>query len=111
MMITLKAKLSTEFLFDPELVGTVWITTGKADEGTVFVPMSDMIEFALRAADVGSSPEWTEHETDEVMRILERLGVFDPRQSREQIRDKLRRRMQTGGLAERRTSNDGTGNN
>jgi hypothetical protein len=90
MMVSFKAKRGTIFFFDPDLAGDIWITA----EHTITIPAEDLLEFSATAA--GTRLEGVEEETDELMRILDRCGVFDPKQSREESRRKLAKRMRGG---------------
>jgi len=87
MMVTFKAAKGTVFFYDPDLAGDIWIT----GESTITVPIEDLLEFSARAA--GAKLETVEVEVEELMNILDACGLFDPKQTREESRAKLFKKM------------------
>ena len=94
MMLTFKAKLGTEFFYDPNLTGEVWIigrVRSLCATPTVVIPARDLLDFCRHAS--GIPAKGSRQETDELMRILDSCGVFDRKQSRGETRRKLHARM------------------
>lgn len=90
MMLTFLAKLGSEFFYDPNLQGEIWISGPQAPE-TIVIPMFDLMQFCAHVAQV---PEkGSEKETDALLKILDECGVLDPNQSREVTRQKLHERL------------------
>lgn len=87
---TFLAKGGTKFDYNPAPEGEIFIT--ERESGcTIVLPFVDLLEFAAQAA--GTPDQGSDAETDELMRILERCGVFDPAQPRDVSRERLRARL------------------
>lgn len=91
MMRTFLAKLGSEFFYDPQLQGEIWIAPPVGRGDTIVIPMFDLMQFCSHVAQV---PEkGSEKETDELLKILDSCGVLDPNQPREETRKKLHERL------------------
>jgi len=95
MMTTYKAKLGTEFFYDPNLTGEVWIVgrvRSLCATPTVVISAVDLLDFYWHAFS-GVPGKGSSAEVDELMRVLDSCGVFDPSQPREESRRKLHERL------------------